>query len=394
MNLVRDRSFSAAAVGHLAVDLMNGQRDILLAALSVPLGLSNVLIGLISTLYSLIGSLLQPLFGALADRWGPRGVATAGILWMAGVFALAVRLQGPLSLALLLLAALGSAAFHPAGTMEATRRARHFLSNHETLAASLFFLFGQTGLAVGPALGGQILDQQGIPGLVWIVAFALPVGINAARRIPSTRLHPFQAPTPPAERRANANKYRMDLATLVTFVALRSWSQISLVTFLPKYYSDLGMRAGAYGLLAALFMAGSALGGVAGGWLGDRFNKGRVMAWTLLPAAIPLALMPRLGPTGWAYLLVPISGALLGASHSIIVVLAQRMFPRREGAASGLVLGLIFASGSLGALVSGALADRLGFSSVFLAAALTSAASAGLALGSAMRRETARAPVA
>jgi FSR family fosmidomycin resistance protein-like MFS transporter len=175
---------------------------------------------------------------------------------------------------------------------------------------------------------------------------------------------------------------------LVAFVALRSWSQTSLTTFLPKYYSDLGMRAALYGAMAALFMAGSAVGGVAGGWMGDRFDKGRVMAWSLLLAVAPLALMPALGPTAWGYLLVPVSGALLGASHSIIVVLAQRMLPRRVGAASGLVLGLIFASGSVGTLISGALADELGFGVVFLTAAATSAAAAVLALGSAVRRRT------
>jgi len=382
--LVRDRSFSAAAVGHLAVDLMNGQRDILLAALSLPLGLTNSLIGLISTLYTLLGSLLQPVFGLLADRLGARWVATAGILWMGAVFALAVRLQGTLSLLLLVMASLGSAAFHPAGTMEATRRARHFLSGNETLAASLFFLFGQGGLSLGPAIGGQILDRLGVPGLVLIVAFVLPVGVNAALRIPPAT-GGSSAPQPPE---VVPRTRGTDWMTLVAFVALRSWSQTSLTTFLPKYYSDLGMRAALYGALAALFMAGSAVGGVAGGWMGDRYDKGKVMAWTLLLAVVPLGLMPALGPTAWGYLLVPVSGALLGASHSIIVVLAQRMLPRRVGAASGLVLGLIFASGSVGTLISGALADQLGFPAVFLTAAATSAAAAVLALGPAMRRRT------
>jgi FSR family fosmidomycin resistance protein-like MFS transporter len=385
MNLVRDRSFSASAFGHMAVDLMNGQKDILLAALSVPLGLTNSLIGLISMVYTLIGSLLQPLFGLLADRLGARWVATAGILWMGIAFALAVSLPGSVAIAWLLMASLGSAAFHPAGTMEATRRARLFLSGNETLAASLFFLFGQGGLSVGPALGGQILDRLGIPGLVLILALVLPIGINAALRIPAwnpaasaieTQVRPI-APTP-----------RLDWMALLVFVALRSWSQTSLTTFLPKYYRDLGMRASVYGALAALFMAGSAVGGVVGGWMGDRYDKRRVIFWTLLLAAIPLVLMPGLGPTAWGYLLVPLSGALLGATHSIIVVLAQRMFPRRVGAASGLVLGLIFASGSIGTLISGELADRLGFSAVFLTAAATSAAAAVVALGPAMRRRT------
>jgi FSR family fosmidomycin resistance protein-like MFS transporter len=70
MNLLRDRSFVASGFAHLAVDLLNSTRAVYLAFLSQPLNLTNTLIGLIGTLYTLLGSLSQPLFGYLADRVG------------------------------------------------------------------------------------------------------------------------------------------------------------------------------------------------------------------------------------------------------------------------------------------------------------------------------------
>ncbi len=383
MSLIRDRSYTASAFGHLAVDLINGQRNILLAALSTPLGLTNAFIGLIGTAYTLVGSLLQPAFGLLADRFGARWVATLGILWMAGAFSLAVSLQSRISLLVLVLAALGSAAFHPAGTMEATSRAKLHFGGRETLAASFFFLFGQGGLSIGPALGGIILDQLGPQGLMMLLILVLPIGINAGRQIPS-RMH--IEPVPKRSSPAGGATMRRWLSFLpfMAMVAMRSWSQVSLVTFLPKYYLDLGYSASVYGLLAALYMGGSAVGGIAGGWLGDRYRKHLVIAGTLLAAIIPLGLMPTLGPTNWAFLLIPLCGALVGSSHSIIVVLAQRMMPNSVGAASGLVLGFTFASGSLGSLVSGYLADWAGFGVVFLTAAGTAGVSATLALGKGM----------
>jgi FSR family fosmidomycin resistance protein-like MFS transporter len=67
MSIFRDRSFFAASLAHLSVDLVNSQRPLLLALLSIPLGLSNAAIGILSMVYSLSGSLSQPVFGWLVD---------------------------------------------------------------------------------------------------------------------------------------------------------------------------------------------------------------------------------------------------------------------------------------------------------------------------------------
>jgi FSR family fosmidomycin resistance protein-like MFS transporter len=64
-----------------------------------------------------------------------------------------------------------------------------------------------------------------------------------------------------------------------------------------------------------------------------------------------------------------LAGALTGAVHSIIVVLAQRMIPSGMGFASGLTLGYMFSMGALGSLLSGYLADLWGFPTLFLSTA-------------------------
>lgn len=376
MKILRDKTFLAIASGHFAVDLLNGQRALLLAALSGPLGLTNALIGALSTGYTVLGAGLQPLFGWLADRIGSRWVASVGILWMALTFALAVLVPGPVALVPLVLTAVGSGAFHPAGTMEATHRGRFHFAGQAAFAASLFFLFGQVGLSLGPALGGLVLQSYDLAGLTVMLALVVPVGINAGVRIPQAALSardPETSSAPPG--------VRGRLLPFGALLALRSWPQMAMIAFLPKYYSDLGFGPAQYGLMAALFMGGSALGGVVGGWLGDRVDKRRFISWSLLAAVVPMALMPGLGATDWRFLLVPLTGALSGASHSLLVVLAQAMLPRYVGAASGMVLGFTFASGSIGALVSGFLADRFGFSIVFQLASATLLLAGLLALG-------------
>ena len=381
MSLLFEPSFAAAALAHLAVDLLNAQRPLLLVVLSVPLGLSNALIGVFSVIYTFSASLSQPLFGWVADRLGGRWIATGGVLWMAGMFGLAVLAPGYLSLVLLVLAALGSGAFHPAGTVEAAEVGRIRFSGRETTAASIFFLFGQAGYSFGPAIGGPIVDKWGPAGLLIFLPLVIPAGINAG-----IHFAPFQpaAAAGAAEKAPHAFNGRWGL--LVPFVllaAFRSWSQTNIVTFLPKYYSDLGYSPSLFGLVAALFMGGSALGGVGGGWLADHYNKRAVVVWTLLLGVVPLALFPALGQTAWVYLLSPIAGALTGASNSIVIVEAQRIMPQRPGTAFGLAMGFMFAAGSVGTMFSGLQLDRVGFTPFFLTtAAITLAAAVmGLWLG-------------
>ncbi|GMR11186.1 MAG: MFS transporter [Anaerolineae bacterium] len=364
MSLFSDRPFRAAAAGHFAVDLINGQRALILAALSGPLGLSNVLIGVLSAAYTLLGSVLQPVFGLLADRIGARWVATLGILWMALSFGAAVLIPGRVALLLLVLTAMGSAAFHPAGTAEATDRARRHLASRVVFAASLFFLFGQIGFAVGPALGGMIVELRGVPGLMLLLLLVLPVGIYAGLRIPTGGRHSASV----SDALSTAGDWR-GFVPFAILIALRSWAMMTMVAFIPKYYSDLGYSPGVFGIIAALYMGGSALGGIGGGWLADRTDKRALVSRTLIVAGIPLLLMVTLGASAWGYLLVFLAGGLIGISHSPIVVHAQGMVPTYVGAASGAVLGFTFASGSIGILVSGFLADQFGFGVVFAVAA-------------------------
>ncbi len=166
------------------------------------------------------------------------------------------------------------------------------------------------------------------------------------------------------------NKPGVQLAsyTLLAFAlvaAFQAWSQQNIVTFIPKYLSDLGQSASVYGLIAATFMGGSALGNILGGNLADRFGKRKVAAMALFLATVPLYLIPNVGWSPWLFLLIPTAGALTGATHSILVVLAQRFIPGGMALASGLILGFMFTSGALGTLLTGYLADVWGFSAMF-----------------------------
>ncbi len=357
--------FSSVALGHLAVDLLNGTRPVLLTYLSVSLGLTNTALAGVSTAYVWVASASQPFFGWLADRIGARWLASLGILWMSLFFGLAMLIHGPLSLALLILGSLGSAAFHPAGTMESTLVGRELYAGRETTASALFFFAGQFGYFLGPITSGPLIDRYGTPGLLVLAAFLLPVGLNAGWQLRSHFAAHSRAGTHEAV--PSLAKVSWKSIVLLAFIGgMQAWAQQNMMTFLPKYLHDLGQSPFVYGVLAGLFMGGSAFGNVLGGNLADKFGKQRVAMTALLLASLPLFAISQIGWSPWLYGLVPLSGALTGSVHSIIVVLAQRVLPMGMGAASGLTLGFIFSAGALGTLVCGPLADSVGWPPVFL----------------------------
>jgi FSR family fosmidomycin resistance protein-like MFS transporter len=373
MPLLFDSLFSSVALGHLVVDVMNGQRSVLLTYWSSSLGLTNAMLALISTIYIWAASLSQPGFGWITDRFHhTRLMAAGGILWMAALFGLALFLPTQAAIPCLILASFGSAAFHPAGTMQATLRGQTHLSQKETTAASWFFLFGQGGYFVGPIVGGPLLDLFGPAGLLLLAGIAAPVGLNAAWQLRHTHrpiavevgLHggAGYGDVPAAPQTIS----RTVIVALALTAALQAWAQQNMITFVPKYLSDLGQTAATYGLVAGLFMGGSAMGNVIGGNLADRFGKQRVAMTMLLLATIPLFTISRVGWSPWLYLLIPLAGSLTGAVHSIVVVLAQRALPAGMATASGLALGFMFSAGALGTLVCGSLADAWGFPHVFM----------------------------
>ena len=354
MPIFYDPIFSFISLSHFMVDTFNASRPVLLTYL----GLSETEIALFSTIYIWASALTQPLFGWISDRTGPRWLAAGGVLWMTVFYSLALTLPGNVGLGCLILAALGSSSFHPVGAVQATLRGREFLKGKETTSTSLFFTAGQMGHFIGPIITGLILAYLKIPGMYILPLVSIPIGFALMYQLKDNHPHPQPVKTVISRRNRAGVAFILVVMPVAT---MQSWAQANMVNLIPKYIKDLGQSATIYGSMAGLFMGGSALGNMIGGFFADRFPKRFVAALALLFSAFPIYLISRIGWSGWLYVLVPLAGAGTGAVHSIMVVLAQRIIPGGMALASGLILGFIFSSGALGLLYTGHLAEAYGF---------------------------------
>ena len=110
-------------LGHFGIDVFNSMGPVLVAFLRAPLALSASQVGLAVGLHQFLAGATQPFFGWLTDRVGSRVIGPLSVGWTIGFLCLALigaELAGyGLFLLLLAVAALGSGAFHPQGTMHA-----------------------------------------------------------------------------------------------------------------------------------------------------------------------------------------------------------------------------------------------------------------------------------
>jgi FSR family fosmidomycin resistance protein-like MFS transporter len=277
----------------------------------------------------------------------------------------------------LIIAGLGSAAFHPVGAVQATLKGRDRLQGKETTATAVFFMAGQSGHFIGPIITGIILVAMGLPGLLILAVISIPLAFSLAWQLRANHPHPEAAPL---RGRLSLKAGAGFVIVLALVAAFQSWAQANMVNLMPKYLRDLGQAPTVYGAFAGLFMGGSALGNLIGGYYGDRFPKRYVIAIALACASIPIFTLSKIGWSGWLYLLVPLAGLCTGSVHSNLVILAQRVIPGGMALASGLVLGFIFSSGALGMLLTGPIAEAHGFPTVLRLTTALVVAAAPLAL--------------
>jgi MFS transporter, FSR family, fosmidomycin resistance protein len=314
---------------------------------------------------TLFSSVVQPLFGMLADRrpspWlVPLGLSLAGI----GVALTGLTHRYVLIFAAIALSGLGISAFHP----EAARRVKFVSGPRAATSMSLFTVGGMAGFALGPLMITPVLIAMGTSGAVVLALPVLLMGAVVTSRLPrlAAAIDPMSRPA--ASRISHATHEQWtDFIRLTIVVVLRSIVFFGLNTFIPLYWIGIlhGSKAGA-GFALSTMLAAVVIGTLIGGRMADRFGRTTVVSVSLA-ALIPFLFLflSFHHVSSAAVFLVPI-GIALAASNSVVVVMGQEYLPTRVGLAAGITLGLSMTIGGLLMPVVGSIADHYGLSLAML----------------------------
>lgn len=347
------------AVAHAINDAYASFVPPLLPRIMDDLGLSIALAATLSVAFSIASALPQPLFGYLADRYGRRIFAVMGPV-VSGVFIASIGFAGSFWILVLLLigAGVGSAAFHPPGASYAVR-----VTEGKGTGArySVFAFGGSLGFAAGPLVAVGLVQWRGMEGL-WIAM--LPVLLLAPllhRALPSGRAETRVVVRPPPSPAQVVRLLRGPLGLIFGVSATMAFVQRVFLTMEPIIVSESGGSETLGAVALSVYLTAQAFGTVSGGLLADRMDRRSLLvqlcAWALPTHALALWI----GPDGWLGLAAAAGAGFLGmATLPPVVVMAQEMLPSAAAVSSGIVMGLAWATGALGVLATGALADAVG----------------------------------
>lgn len=326
---------------------------------------------------TLSSSVVQPLFGLLADRrpsaWLiPVGLSLAGI----GVALAGLAPTYGLIFAAIALSGLGISAFHP----EAARRVRYLSGSRQATTMSLFTVGGMAGFAIGPLMITPILISFGTRGAVVLALPVLLMAVAVTYQLPRLAAAHANISIGKGARSLVENPEQWgDFIRLTVVVILRSMVFFGLNTFIPLYWSRVlgGTKSGG-GLALTTLLAAVTLGTLLGGRMADRYGR-RIVIVVSLAALTPLMLgfLGLHSLMGAALLLFPV-GIALSASNSVVVVMAQEYLPNRVGLAAGVTLGLSMTIGGLMMPLFGSIADHHGLTAALFLLGLIPALSCAI----------------
>ena len=358
------RLLSLLALGHLVVDTNQGSLPALLPHIKTALGLTFTATGVIVLMSNITSSLIQPLFGFLADKTARRWLLPLSVLLSAvGIGLSGVAPSYAAVLLFVMLSGFGVAAYHPEGYRTATQVA----GDRKATGVSIFSTGGNIGIAVGPPLITALVTVYGTAGSLGMIVPGLLMAGLLMVVLPGLS-RPLPART---EGRTDARQTMVGAMTiLVLVISIRSWTQLGFTTFMPFYYLDvLKGDPRMVGTLLAVFLGSGAVGTLVAGPIADRVGHRRFMVIVFFLAA-PLAVLFLLVSGIWTFVLLAVLGFVLVSTFTTAVVLGQAYMPRNLGMASGLVVGFAIGAGGIGATALGWVADRWGLSSALWISAL------------------------
>lgn len=354
-------------ISHFLNDMIQSIIPSIYPILKANFDFSFAQIGLITLVFQMTSSILQPFTGLYADRHPrPYALSVGMCFTLTGLLLLAFANNYLAILVAVSIVGFGSSVFHPT----ASRVTQMASGGKKSLAQSIFQVGGNGGSALGPLLAAIIILPYGQHSISWFALAALLAALIMIRlgawykaRLKYIVKHPQKTP----ELNTNISKRAKygALAILILLVFSKYFYTSCITSYFTFFLIDkFGVSVRASQLFLFVFLAAFAIGTVAGGMLGDRFGRKYVIWFSILGAA-PFALaMPYVGLT-WTIVCCFLSGLIIASAFSSIVVYATDLMPDKVGMIAGVFFGLMFGLGGLGSAFFGWLADKTSIEFIF-----------------------------
>jgi MFS transporter, FSR family, fosmidomycin resistance protein len=353
---------------HLLNDMISSLLPAIYPLLKDSYHLDFAEVGLITLTYQCTASLLQPLVGLHTDRRPMPYSLPAGMgFTLIGLMMLAIARSFGTILIAAALVGTGASVFHP----ESSRVARMASGGQHGLAQSLFQLGGNAGLAIGPLLAAVIVLPRGQSAVAWFSLAILLAIILLSWVSGWAKKHMLNlVASRKAQKRHHPAVSGKRVAGSILILLALLFSKYFYLASITSYYTfyligkfHVSVQSAQIHLF--VFLGAVALGTIAGGPIGDRIGRKRVI-WCSILGVLPFTLALPYASLFWTEILSVLIGLILASAFPAIVVYGQELVPGRVGMVSGLFFGFAFGMAGLGAAILGELADLTSIRFVYL----------------------------
>ncbi len=355
----------AVALAHLLNDLIQAVLPAIYPMLKTNFSLSFAQVGLISLVYQITGSLLQPWIGLYTDKNPKPYLLPLGMLvTLSGILLLAFSPSFTVLLIGSALIGVGSSTFHP----EASRVARMASGGRFGTAQSTFQVGGNTGTAIGPLLAALIIVPFGQHAVALLIVFAL-LAIWVLFGVSRWSISHSKKQLAAKAQQVQSKLHGRQLVIALSTICVLMFAKFTYIASISNYFTFYLMHKFHISLQSAqlhlfAFLAAVALGTFAGGPIGDKIGR-KAVIWVSFVGIAPFALMMPFANLFWTTVLSVMTGLVLSSAFAAMVVYAQEAVPGRVGMIAGLMFGLMFGVSGIAAAGLGYLADVKGIEWVF-----------------------------
>ena len=355
------------SIAHLLNDMVQSIIPSIYPVIKDKYGFTFGQIGIITLVFQMTSSILQPFVGRFADRHPqPFSLSTGMVFTLLGCIMLSVANSYSLILVAVGVIGCGSSIFHP----EASRIAQMAAGGKKGLAQSIFQVGGNGGSAIGPLLAAVVVIPFGQPSIAWFSIVALIAGISLIPvgkwykkqidKIKTESVAPNPAVLALSSRKIHLAIFILCILTFSKYFYMASMTSYFTFFLIDKFGIDIKLSQ----LCLFAFMAAVAAGTVIGGSIGDRYGR-KYVIWGSILGAAPFALaLPYVNFT-CTIILAVIIGLVISSAFSAILVYATELKPDKIGMMAGLFFGLNFGLGGIGSAFFGWLADKTSIEFIF-----------------------------
>lgn len=324
-------------------------------------------IGIITLVFQMTSSILQPFTGFYADKHPRPYALSAGMCFtLIGLLLLAFAENYFIILLAVSVVGFGSSIFHPTASL-VTQLAS---GGKKSLAQSIFQVGGNGGSAVGPLLAAIIILPFGQHAISWFALAALLAAIIMIRlgtwyRTKLSYVVTHQSAQPLINHDISRQTKYGALLILILLIFSKYFYTACITSYFTFFLIDkFGVSVQTSQLCLFVFLLAFAIGTVAGGMLGDKFGRKYVIWFSILGAA-PFAIAMPFANLTWTIICTFLSGLIIASAFSSIVVYATDLMPDKVGLIAGIFFGLMFGLGGLGSAFFGWLADKTSIEYIF-----------------------------